>query len=116
MALTLGIQRACRAGGMGFAPWRGFRHDPVEAPAMLPADAPFADQELAQALEQFRALIDPAATNALQPHGSAAVSTPWVVTWLLVYQRLHAGASLEAAVAELLRIAPALPPNRRVTA
>jgi hypothetical protein len=76
---------------------------------------PDADRALAEALERFRTLVDPAAVHALQPPGPAAVYTPWVVTWLLVYQRLHQGASLEAAVAELLRIAPTLSANRRVT-
>lgn len=80
----------------------------------MTAAVPEADGAVAGALERFRTLVDPPMIDALQPPGPAAVYTPWVVTWLLVYQRLHAGASLEAAVAELLRIAPTLSANRRV--
>lgn len=81
---------------------------------MTAAAVPDADRALANALDRFRTLVDPTMIDALQPPGPAAVYTPWVVTWLLIYQRLHAGVSLEAAVAELLRIAPTLSANRRV--
>lgn len=77
------------------------------------ADTLAAD-ELADALEQFRTLLDPDAVDALQPLGPAALYTPWVVVWLMVYQRLHANAPLRDAVAELLRRTDHLPDNRRV--
>jgi hypothetical protein len=70
--------------------------------------------ESAGALRRFCGLLDPDAINARQPMGPATVYTPWVVLWLLVYQRLHANASLADAVAQLLRATDVLPPNRRV--
>ena len=70
--------------------------------------------ELAEAFQRFCGLLDPDAINARQPMGPATVYTPWVVIWLLVYQRLHANASLADAVAELLRSTDVLPPNRRI--
>lgn len=70
--------------------------------------------ELSDAVRQFCGLIDPDAIDACQPMGPATVYTPWVVVWLLVYQRLHANAILAAAVAELLRSTALLPPNRRI--
>jgi hypothetical protein len=70
--------------------------------------------ESAEAVRRFCGLLDPDAINARQPMGPATVYTPWVVIWLLVYQRLHANASLADAVAELLRSTDLLPPNRRV--
>ncbi len=70
---------------------------------------------MAEAFRRFGGLLDPEAINARQPMGPATVYTPWVVIWLLVYQRLHANASLADAVAELLRSTDTLPPNRRIT-
>ena len=70
--------------------------------------------ESAEAFQRFCGLLDPEAINARQPMGPATVYTPWVVIWLLVYQRLHANASLADAVAELLRSTDVLPSNRRV--
>ena len=70
--------------------------------------------ELGAALQRFRGLLDPDTINARQPMGPATVYTPWVVIWLLVYQRLHANASLADAVAELLRSTDVPPPNRRI--
>lgn len=72
-------------------------------------------QELDAALARFRRLLDPEEVNARQPHAPQTVYTPWVVVWLLVYQRLHANASLESAVGELFRLAEHLPQNRRLT-
>jgi hypothetical protein len=70
--------------------------------------------ESAEALRRFCGLLDPNTINARQPMGPATVYTPWVVIWLLVYQRLHANAPLSDAVAELLRSTDVLPPNRRI--
>ena len=70
--------------------------------------------ESAAAFRRFCGLLDPEAINARQPMGPATVYTPWVVIWLLVYQRLHANASLADAVAELLRSTDIPPPNRRI--
>ena len=55
----------------------------------------------------FARLLSPAWVNALDPAGPSAVYTPYVVTWLLVFQRLHANASLADAVAEFLTAFPA---------
>jgi hypothetical protein len=82
--------------------------------AGTPGESSKAAAELAAALEQFRTLLDPALVDALQPCGPATVYTPWVTVWLLVYQRLHANASLESAVAELLKIIGKISSNKRV--
>jgi hypothetical protein len=70
--------------------------------------------EFARACEQFRSLLDRDNINALQPPGPAAIYTPYVVVWLLVYQRLNANASLRDAVAELLQSTSGLSQQRRV--
>jgi len=75
--------------------------------------------ELTAALQRFQHLFDPASLNARQTLGPATVYTPAVVVWLMVYQRLHGNATLEAAVAELLRVTRELPThplpaNRRI--
>ena len=60
----------------------------------------------------FGRLLPADALNALDPRGPQAVYTPWVVLWLLLYQRLHGDASLSDAVAELvLRFPPAALPD-----
>lgn len=65
-----------------------------------PADSPAA--EFAAAFEHFRTLLDRNQLDALQPHSSAAAYTTGVIVWLLVYQRLHANASLAEAVADAI--------------
>ena len=72
-------------------------------------------RELYEALERFRALLNPEEIDARQAHSPATIYTPWVVVWLLVYQRLHANASLSEAVGELFRMVEHLPQNRRIT-
>lgn len=59
----------------------------------------------------FRKLLPLQLLDDLDPKAPQAAYTPWVVTWLLVYQRLHGNASLADAVSEFtLRFAPqALP-------
>ena len=78
--------------------------------------APSSDSavDLADALTQFRRLVDPAMIDELQPCGPASVYTPWVTVWLLVYQRLHRNATLQTAVAEFARIADTHSSNKRV--
>lgn len=56
----------------------------------------------------FRQLLSPEFLNGLQPPSPTTVYTPYVVVWLLVYQRLHRNASLGAAVAEFLTQFPEL--------
>lgn len=71
--------------------------------------------EFEQSLQQFRALLDADRLETLQPLGPATVYTALVTVWMLVYQRLHAGASLADAVAELIQTSPeCLPRNRRL--
>jgi hypothetical protein len=72
-------------------------------------------RELEAALARFRSLLDQSEIDARQEHPPTAIYTPWVVVWLMVYQRLHGNASLSDAVTELFRIKKHLPPNRRVT-
>jgi hypothetical protein len=79
------------------------------------AEDPARELELERACAQFRELIDAEGIEAQQPLGPAAVYTTLVTVWLLIFQRLHAGASLADAVHELLQLAPEhLPENRRV--
>ena len=64
----------------------------------------------------FGQLLTPEFLNPLDRPEPSAVYTPYVVVWLLVYQRLHADASLADAVTELLTHFPrqALPDCKRV--
>jgi hypothetical protein len=72
-------------------------------------------RELKAAVAQFRSLLDRADIDSQQEHPPTTIYTPWVVVWLMVYQRLHANASLSDAVGELFRLKEHLPPNRRIT-
>ena len=58
--------------------------------------------EFKSAFEQFQSFLDPREIDSLQPFGPATVYTPYIVVWLMVYQRLHANATLQSAVSELL--------------
>lgn len=64
----------------------------------------------------FRQLLPPTLLNDLDPKAAQTVYTPYVVTWLLLYQRLNGNATLNDAVSELtLRFpAQALPACKRV--
>ena len=70
-------------------------------------------ESLAAALEHFRSLVDPQTLNALQPMGPSTIYTPWVTTWLLLYQRLHKNASLQSAVDQLLPIVGSISTTKR---
>lgn len=70
-------------------------------------------REFELALEQFRSLLDRSEIDRLQPLAASAVYTSLVTVWLLVHQRLHAGASLEQAVVRFLESTPESE-NRRV--
>jgi hypothetical protein len=72
-------------------------------------------QEPEAALERFRSLMDRAERDARQDHPPTAIHTPWVVVWLMVYQRLHANAPLSGVLTKLFRIKEYLPPSRRIT-
>lgn len=72
-------------------------------------------EELEAAFLRFQSLLDRDAIDARQEHPPTAIYTPWVVVWLMIYQRMHANASLSDAVTELFRIKDQLPRNRRIT-
>jgi hypothetical protein len=72
-------------------------------------------EELEVALAQFRSLLDREDIDSRQDHPPTTIYTPWVVVWLMVYQRMHANAPLTEAVSELFRLKDHLPPNRRIT-
>jgi hypothetical protein len=68
------------------------------------------------AWEFFQRLLPPPLLNNLDPKAPQAAYTPFVVTWLLIYQRLHGNATLNDAVSEFTQRFPpqALPDCRRV--
>jgi hypothetical protein len=64
------------------------------------------------AWELFQRLLPPRLLNDLDPKAAQTAYTPWVVTWLLVFQRLHGNATLNDAVSEfLLRFPPEARPD-----
>jgi hypothetical protein len=71
---------------------------------------------LAEGRRLFGQLLTAESVNVLDPPEPSAVYTPYIVVWLLVYQRLHANATLADAVTELLTQFPhqALPDCKRV--
>jgi hypothetical protein len=64
---------------------------PHVAPSLMPSE-----------WQVFRTVLAPEVLNGLHPPSPQAVYTPWVVTWLLVYQRLHQNATLGDAVAHFV--------------
>ena len=58
--------------------------------------------EFDQAFELLNMLVDLRLADELLPLGRGAIYTTSVVLWLLVYQRLHKNATLQAAVKQLL--------------
>ena len=55
----------------------------------------------------FRTVLAPKVLNDLHPPPPQTAYTPWVVTWLLVYQRLHKNGTLNDAVSHYLLEFPA---------
>lgn len=81
-------------------------------PRLLPSPpAPAAATQLAQAWKAFQQVLPREFFDPLDPAPPQTLYTPWVVTWLLVYQRIDHNASLTQAVDEFkFRFpAPALP-------
>lgn len=71
--------------------------------------------ELEAALHHFHELLGHMEVDDLLKLGPATVYTASVTTWLMVYQRLHAGCTLQSAVDALAKADPdSLPPNKRV--
>lgn len=80
----------------------------------VPADAD-QDAEFDRAFELLLKLVDLRRADEIMPLGPAAVYTASVVLWLLVYQRLKRGATLETAVKHLVESAGELcPDNKRI--
>ena len=77
---------------------------------LAPAPKPASEWDL------FRKLLPPELVNCLDPKATQAAYTPWVVTWLLIYQRLNGNATLNDAVSEFILRFPqqALPDCKRV--
>ena len=67
--------------------------DPVAAPKPAP---------IPDSYSLFRRIVPPELVNKRQPSASQAIYTAFVTVWLLIYQRLHGGASLNEAVSILL--------------
>jgi IS4 transposase len=80
--------------------------EPVSLPFSLLPPAPRSAWEL------FQQLLPPRLLNDLDPKAAQTAYTPWVVTWLLVFQRLNGNATLNDAVSEfLLRFPPEARPD-----
>jgi hypothetical protein len=70
--------------------------------------------ELAAAVRLFQKLVPPEMINSHRPPTSSTVYTPWIVAWLMVYQRLSGYVSMAAAVGELACLdGGVLPVNKR---
>jgi hypothetical protein len=73
---------------------------------LRPAPKPTSEWDL------FAKLLPPKLLNDLDPRAAQTVYTPWVVTWLLVFQRLNGNATLNDAVSEfILRFPPEAVPD-----
>jgi hypothetical protein len=76
---------------------------------------PLLDAEFDKAFELLGELVDLRRADEIQPCWPSTVYTTSVVLWLLVYQRMHAGASMEEAVKHFLQSPPSFcPDNKRV--
>lgn len=68
----------------------------VPTPTAAKVEAPLAEWQL------FQRLLPASILNDLDPKAAQAAYTPYVVTWLLVFQRLNGDAPLNDAVSEYL--------------
>lgn len=71
--------------------------------------------DLNHAVRLFHKLLPPEKLDDLQTATSATVYTPWIVSWLMIYQRLSGAVSLAAAVAELACLEDDLLPDNKRT-
>lgn len=70
--------------------------------------------DLGEAVRLFEQVVPPDVFHARQPPTPATVYTPWIVAWLMVYQRLSGSGTTAAAVAEFARLdADLVPDNKR---
>ena len=80
----------------------------------VPLDPVF-DAEFDKAFGLMTELVDLRLADEMQPLGPGAVYTTSVVLWMLVFQRMHGGASLEAAVKKFILTKPDFcPDNKRI--
>ncbi len=70
---------------------------------------------LDEAVRIFQKLVPPEEFNARQGVTPAMVYTPWIVAWLMIYQRLNGDATLADAVAELAAMDGDLVPDNKRT-
>jgi hypothetical protein len=71
--------------------------------------------ELDQAIRLFHNLVPAQSLNALQEPDPRTVYTPWIVAWLMVYQRLSGYVTLAEALAEVARFDDDLLPRNKRT-
>jgi Transposase DDE domain len=81
----------------------------------MSADCNVSELELGEAVRTFRKLVPAESLHGLQPPGSQAVYTPWIVSWLMVYQRLSGYVSLADAVTGLAHLDDDLLPDNKRT-
>src|SRR5438128_2145458 len=109
----------CAAAGIAGRGRRGYGKRQARAEvAMTPPvnfNAP-KPTDVFDAHELFRAIAPPALVEVVQRSGPQAAYTSYVTLWMLLYQRLHGGASLGDAVSALLFTFPPedLPKGKRV--
>ena len=70
--------------------------------------------ELSLAMTLFQKSLSARFLDALQPVAPQAVFTTWITVWMLIYQRLHANATLAMAVGQFLEAMGSLSSNKRV--
>jgi hypothetical protein len=79
---------------------------------MTAAVAGLAAPQAPTAWDLFRKLLPAQLLNDLDPKAPQAAYTPWVVTWLMIFQRLNDAATLNDAVSEFIsRFEPQMLPD-----
>jgi hypothetical protein len=71
--------------------------------------------DLDEAVRMFQKLVPPEEFNAREGATKAMVYTPWIVTWLMIYQRLNGAAALTDGVTELAGMDDDLVPKNKRT-
>jgi Transposase DDE domain len=71
--------------------------------------------DLDEAVRMFQKLVPPEEFNAREGVTRAMVYTPWIVTWLMIYQRLNGAAALTDGVTELAGMDDDLVPKNKRT-
>ncbi len=60
--------------------------------------APELDQEFGSAFATLKEFVDLSQVDVMQPMAKSTIYTAYVTLWMLVYQRMHGGVTLESAV------------------